>query len=637
MTGVLGLALAGARAHRAVLSGTALTLAAAGAVLAVIGVLLETGLRGAAGVDGATLVLLASSYAGSALVVIVLVVAATITLALRARRQEFALLRTVGATRRQVRQEVALEVLLVSLLAVPIGAAFGTVGAVALTPLLVDARMLAPGGQLGLSPAPAVGALLVLLPTGLLGGLLGARETVRIPPTEAVRRSTATERGIGRVRRTSAVVVGAAGLATALTPVFVPGTIGGATAASSAFLLVGALALAGPLLVRLAFGGAARTAGGRSGPAARLAVANLLGHSRRLTVVVVPLALALATGTVQTSVDRAVSVAAEQQLRAAIGADLVVTGRLTEGRLARLQALPGAAGAVALGAGTVEVRTDHDSGPEGLGWERSELGTVLPQASRAVFDPGVTAGSLAALGAVGTVALSTDAAFESGLGIGDALPVRAGTEVHRLRIVAVYRRGLGVGDHLASPATARAIGGDAATSAVLLRDAGAARAVRALGLRAATPESYVEATSRGAAAQQRLSSVLILLLLIFVGIAAADALVLTTVSRRNELVLLSRIGATRAQLLRTTALEALATGVLAWVFGTLSVVPAVLAASGALVGGVVPVVDVPTYGLLSAAVLVTAIAATLVPAAVVSWAPRAGRGRGPALRPIGAD
>jgi len=631
MTGVLGLALAGARAHRAALSGTALTLAAAGAVLAVIGVLLETGLRGGRGVDGATLVLLASSYAGTALVVIVLVVAATITLALRARRQEFALLRTVGATRRQVRQEVALEVLLVSLLAVPLGAAVGTFGAVALTPLLADARMLGPGGHLNLTPAPAVGALLVLLPTGLLGGWIGARETVRIPPTEAVRQSTATERGIGRVRRTIAVVVGAGGLATALTPVFVPGTIGGATAASSAFLLVGALALAGPVLVRLAFGGAARTAGRRTGPAVRLALANLLDHSRRLTVVVVPLALALATGTVQTSVDRAVSVAAEQQLRAAIGADLVVTGHLSGDRLARLRALPGAASAVPLGAGIVEVRTDQDAGPEGLGWERSELGAVPPRASAALFDPGVTTGSLPALDATGTIAVSTDAAFESGLGIGDALTVRAGDEVHRLRVVAVYGRGLGVGDHLVSPATARAIGAGVVTSAVLLPDAAAAPAVRALGLDAAAPASYVAGATRGAAAQQRLSSVLILMLLVFVGIAAADALVLTTAGRRNELVLLSRIGATRAQLLRTTALEALATGLLAWVFGTLSVVPAVVAASAALVGGVVPVVDVPTYALLSAAVLVTAIAGTLVPAAIVTRGPRARRGRRPAL------
>lgn len=635
MTGVLGLALAGARAHRVALAGTALTLAAAGAVLAMIGVLLDTGLRGGRGVDGTTLVLLASSFAGTALVVIVLVVAATITLALRGRRQEFALLRTVGATRRQVRQEVALEVLLVALLAVPLGAVVGTVGAQALTSLLVDAGMLGAGGRLSLSPGPAVAALLVLLPTALLGGRLGARETIRTPPTEAVRRSTSAEPGIGRVRRTSALVVGLGGLATALTPVLVPGTIGGATAASSAFLLVGALALAGPLLVRLAFGGAARTAGRRRGPAVRVAVANLLGHSRRLTVVVVPLALALATGTVQTSVDRAVAVAAEQQLRAAIRADLVAGGDLTADRLDRLRALPAGADAVVLGAGAVEVGTDAD---DGLGWERTALGTVPPRASRTLFDPGVTAGSLAALGATGTVAVSTDEAFESGLGIGRFLPVRAGGREHRLRVVAVYARGLGVGDLLVSPATARAVGADATPSAVLLR-AAAEPAVRALGLDAGTPERYIAAATRGAAAQQRVSSVLILLLLVFVGIAAADALVLTTLSRRHELLLLSRIGATRAQLLRTTALEALATGLLAWAFGTLSVVPAVLAASGALVGGPVPVVDLPTYGLLSAAVLVTAMAGTLVPAAIATRGPRAegahGRGPGGAALPVG--
>jgi putative ABC transport system permease protein len=69
----------------------------------------------------------------------------------------------------------------------------------------------------------------------------------------------------------------------------------------------------------------------------------------------------------------------------------------------------------------------------------------------------------------------------------------------------------------------------------------------------------------------------VLLLLIFVGIAAADALVLSTTGRRDELTLLHRTGSTRTQLLRMAALEALVTALLAWVIGTVSVVPAVLA------------------------------------------------------------
>jgi len=205
------LATAGVRAHRAALAGTALTLAAAGAVLAVIGVLLETGLRAGAGVDGGTLVTLASSYAGTALVVVVLVVAATVTLALRGRRRELALLRTVGATTRQVRQQVSREILVVSLLAVPLGAVPGILLATRLQPLLTEAGVLTGDAGLSLSPLPAIGALALLLPCSLLVGRLAARETLRTPPTEAVRQSAIEAATTGRVRRVLAVVVAVAG------------------------------------------------------------------------------------------------------------------------------------------------------------------------------------------------------------------------------------------------------------------------------------------------------------------------------------------------------------------------------------------------------------------------------------------
>ncbi len=54
--------------------------------------------------------------------VVVLVVAATVSLALRGRRRELALLRAVGATRAQARALIGAEVLLVGMVAAPLGA-----------------------------------------------------------------------------------------------------------------------------------------------------------------------------------------------------------------------------------------------------------------------------------------------------------------------------------------------------------------------------------------------------------------------------------------------------------------------------------------------------------------------------------
>ncbi|WP_345741915.1 FtsX-like permease family protein [Serinicoccus marinus] len=108
------LARAGARAHRGGLIGTALALGLAATLLTLTGVLLETGVRAGTGdplspgaLAGAQLTILASSFAGTALVVVLVVVVTTVSLALRQRRPEFALLRAVGATRAQVRGIIA--------------------------------------------------------------------------------------------------------------------------------------------------------------------------------------------------------------------------------------------------------------------------------------------------------------------------------------------------------------------------------------------------------------------------------------------------------------------------------------------------------------------------------------------------
>ena len=140
------LAVPAVRAHRVDLAGTALVLAAAGAVVSLTGVLMESGLRG----DGGMLSALASSFAGTALVVVLIVVTSTVGLVMRQRRGELALMRTIGATASQVRGLVSTEVLLVSLVAVPFGAVPGLWLASTLTPMLDAAGMVGPGRAPGL-------------------------------------------------------------------------------------------------------------------------------------------------------------------------------------------------------------------------------------------------------------------------------------------------------------------------------------------------------------------------------------------------------------------------------------------------------------------------------------------------------
>lgn len=109
MSAVWSSARSAVRVHRGSMAGSALVVALAAALLTATGVWIEAGTRLAAGStdpEASLLVTVASSFAGTAVLIALLVVASTFAGALRPRAREFALLRAVGATTRQVRQLV---------------------------------------------------------------------------------------------------------------------------------------------------------------------------------------------------------------------------------------------------------------------------------------------------------------------------------------------------------------------------------------------------------------------------------------------------------------------------------------------------------------------------------------------------
>ncbi|UZN05222.1 FtsX-like permease family protein [Cellulomonas sp. S1-8] len=614
------LASSGVRAHRGAFAGTAVVLAVAAAVLAVTGVLFESGTRLQSGGDpasGALLVSLASSYAGTLIVVVVMVVAATVSLALRSRRREFALLRAVGATPSQVRRAVTLEVGVVSLVAAPLGAVAGLFGARLLDPVLVRSGMVAPDFTSALSPLPVLVAVALIAVTAIPVGRLGAREAARTAPTAALQQSAVEDRQVGIGRRVTALVMTLGGLGAAFSSLWIPGAMGSATASMSAFLLIGATALAGPVLVGWIFDRVARMHPSGGNPATMLAVRNVRGFSRRLTTVVVPLALVVAAATVQTSVNRAITTAVQQEFVASVAADLVVTPTegATQDLTAQVEAVPGVATVVPLATVPGEVRTDTEGGA--LAWEATAL-RVVPAGTTAL-DPDVVTGSLADIDAPDTVAVSSDTAFTSGAGLGETLTLRLGGDEVDATVVAVFSRGLGVAGIITGPATAEAHGLPVVADTLLVdladgADASdAAAAITALGASAADPQTHISTSMGSAGGENDIGTALLLLLLAVVAVGAASTLAMTTVARRDELALLHRTGTTRRQLMAMTMVEATITGVTAWVVGTVAVVPAVIGVSAGLFAGL-PVVDLPSYGIVSAAVVLFALVATALAA-----------------------
>ncbi len=626
---MLSFARAAVRAYRSSVLGCFVVVLLASVLLTATGAWLEAGTRlvGEPGVTSRGMLLaVTTSFAGTAVVIVVLVVASAFAQALRQRSHQFALLRAVGATPTQVRQMITGEVLLVFAAAAPVGAVVGTLGARLLTGTLVQAGVVPAGYDLALTPWPALGVLVLLLPAALIAARLAGRKVTGVSVTAAGRAAAVESSSLGKVRATTAVVLAAAGLVVAGVPLVVGGLVGTAAAASSALLLIIAAALGGPVLVAAAARRGLSLVGDRAGAAPALALRGARGFSRRLTGAIMPLALLLALGTVQIGSNAVMADAAQLQQNDGIQADLVAqapdgltTSDLTE--------IDGLAGVQAIGGTTaipadVRVEQDDDEIPflSELDWEPTTLGAFL---GSGLIDPDVTSGSLDDLVGDRTVAISSDAAFGGFASVGDEAQVRLsdGEEI-AVTIVAVYDRGLAFGDYLVGEDFARSYPDNASVDAALVSvDDGAVDQVRqelgAMGLTALDVARYVELAGAAGAGEQRLSLVSLLALLVFIALAAANTLVMLTTARRPELELLRRTGATRRQVIGMVAVESAFVALTALVIGSLSVFPALLGMGYAYLGTVSLGVGPAAYGALVLVVVVIAVGG-LLPAAVRS-------------------
>ncbi len=111
------------------------------------------------------------------------------------RTKQIGILKSVGATRKQIRGAVLYEALLLSAIAIPIGLIVGCVGIGLTLYFLRDGFQALVGGsssvhmQLAISPAALLIAALVCLLTTLISAWIPALRAVRITPMQAIRQS----------------------------------------------------------------------------------------------------------------------------------------------------------------------------------------------------------------------------------------------------------------------------------------------------------------------------------------------------------------------------------------------------------------------------------------------------------------
>ncbi|MEV7119553.1 FtsX-like permease family protein [Kitasatospora griseola] len=561
------------------------------------------------------------SFGGTAATVAMFVLAGTIALATGQRAREFALLRTIGATPRQVSRSIAAEAVLIA----PVAAAIGVLPGLALARWwfgeLVTRGAVPAGVSLDTGPLPLLVSVAACTATALAAGLIAARHSSRLRPTQALGEAETGPGTPGAVR----AVIGALFTAGAVALAVAAANVAGATAANLALGVVlcflVAVGLLGPWLVRGAVGlvGVLLRAAGAS---ASLAADNARTSSRRLASAAVPIVMVTAfCGTLlflQSSLDHAASV----QVREGLKADRVVTAGAATGLPAdiveRATGLPGVEAAIGLL-------------PTGLVYSSSgALGTASaqavdgdPAALAKVLDLGVTSGSPADLArAVDTIALDDLLAESLHVKVGQraALWLGDGTRVEPT-VVATYRRGLGFGQallpkaavaaHTDSPYSTRLLvtqtpgtDGTAVTKAL----SGLAPA----GLSVTGRQDYAAQADQDRELNGWANKVMAGVLAGFAALTAANTLVMTVLDRRREIALLRLAGSTRRQVRSMLRWEALLIAAIGLVTGAAIAWTTLTPITRALTSAA-PHVPLTSALLLGGAATLLCLAATALP------------------------
>lgn len=513
-----------------------------------------------------TLFGIGGSFGGIVAIVAVFTAAGTIALSVSQRAREFALLRAIGATPRQIRRAVASEALLVAPLAGILGCLPGIGLAHWWFGQLRDRGALPQAVDLHVSALPLLGAVVIGLLTALGAGWLAGRGPARTKPGQALTDASVERLRPGVVRTALGVAALAGG--TFLTGLSASSAGGDAAGAALGVVLcfMFAVGLLGPLVARLCaglFGFSLRGAG----PAATLAAANSRTNARRLASAITPIVLAMAFGSTLVFMHTSEANAAAQQLRAGLVADHVVTdpAGLPVDAAARAARVPGVDTAVGLLNTQVLV-------PIGSGEFTSLRGAAVQAVSGSgaelakVQDLDVREGSLDRLGE-DRIAIDQTLATSAGVGPGDRLPLHLpdGTEADP-EVVAVYGRGLG----LATVTMDRASLAGHVTSnfdSTLLVNGGSATSLAAFG-EVTDASGYAAKQSLDAELGAWTNNTMAAVLGGFAAVAAVNTLVMTVLNRRRELGTLRLVGATRRQVLRMLRWEGLLVSAVGVVLGS---------------------------------------------------------------------
>jgi len=264
-------------------------------------------------------------FAGIALFVGTFIIANTFTMLVAQRTKELALMRAVGASRRQVTRSVLIEAFVVGAVAAVTGLVAGIGIGAGLKVLLGTLGAVVPDGPLIVTPGTVGAALAVGILITMLAAWLPGRRAAKIPPVAAMSsvHATATTKSLV-LRNTLGALVSGAGIAVVLAATSMKGSDGQAPMGIGAALLITGVFILTPLLSRplIAAAGPLMRVFGVSG---KLARQNSVRNPRRTAATASALMIGLTLITGMTVMAGSLQQAIDKMASASIRADYVVS------------------------------------------------------------------------------------------------------------------------------------------------------------------------------------------------------------------------------------------------------------------------------------------------------------------------
>ena len=491
------------------------------------------------------------------------------------RTRELALLRAVGASRRQVFGSVLAEAAIVGFVSSAAGIGIGVLTALALKALISGFGITLPSGPLVFGSRTVIVGLLVGTGVSVVSAIGPARHAVRIPPVAVLTNRPGDGDRASGLRRltiwgTGLTVAGVAMLAVGLTKSATP------LVGLGAICLFIGVAMLAPAAARPLSGAIGSPFARLLGEPGKLGQENSMRNPRRTAQTASALMVGLALVSAMAVFGASLSDTVTSGVDRSTNASLILTSTSQGSGFSSL--VP----TVAAKTKGVTVETTLYQGQFlGQGSLQALTGVATQHLSDTVI-LSMTSGSSAALDN-GELLIDSSTAISKHLSVGDTVPVKfAKTGTTMLRIGGVYRVNALVGSYLVSSGFFLANFQQPAPFVVLLRTTGSKTAVQ----NALSGYPNVQVQSRDQYEQSQAKNVDTLLGLVYALLALAviialigivNTLMLSVIERTHEIGLLRAVGMRRRQVRSMIRAEAVILSIFGAVLGVVIGTPMGLA------------------------------------------------------------